>query len=48
MTTQQIILTVFEFSLVVALVMGAIYEHQIIKFEKMLFKKIKKLWEVIR
>ncbi len=48
MTTQQIILSIFELLLIIAVIVGGIFEYKIAEFEKRLFKKIRKLWEVIR
>lgn len=43
-----ILKTLFELFLIALIVLAAIYEKQLITFEKTLFKKIKKFWEVIR
>ena len=48
MTTQQIILSIFELLLIVGVFAGIIFEYKLIEFEKMFFKKIKKFWEVIQ
>lgn len=48
MSTTHIIQTVLEIIICSALIFGLIGEDKIIKFEKCIFKGIKKLWEVIR
>lgn len=48
MTTSQIILSIFELLLIVAVFVGVIFEYKIVEFEKRLFKKIKKFLEVIQ
>lgn len=44
MTTSQIILSIFELLLIIAVFIGAVFEYKIIEFEKRLFKKIKSFW----
>lgn len=48
MTTSQTISTIIELFLIIAVFVGVIFEYKIVEFEKRFFKKIKKLWEVIR
>jgi hypothetical protein len=48
MTTQQIIFTIFEILLIGFALWSLFNEDKFYNFEKRLFTKIKKLWEVIR
>jgi hypothetical protein len=47
-TTFQAIATAAEIIIAAALIAGLIGENKIIKLEKIIFKSLKKLWEVIR
>ena len=47
MTTNYIILTVFEFLLFISVVLSIIFEYKIIDFENLMKEKIKKFLEVI-
>lgn len=40
MTTSQIITSIFEFLVLVTLIVGFKYEHKIVEFEKKIFKKL--------
>lgn len=46
--TTIILKTLFELLLIGLILLGAIYEKQLIIFEKTLFRKIKKFLEVIQ
>lgn len=48
MTTSQLIISIFELLLIIAVFVGTIFEYKIVEFEKRLFKKIKKFLEVIQ
>lgn len=40
MTTSQIVATVGEFLVLIALIVGFKYEHKFVEFEKKIFKKL--------
>jgi hypothetical protein len=47
MNPSQILFTIFELLLIVAVFLGIFFEYKLIDFEIALKEKIKKIWELI-